>query len=200
MIRALPAALLLVATGLARADDLDAILARHRAERAPIARIGSRTVAASRLAPLLEGQAAELRRYAETAPVASAALARERATREALEAASLRLELDPATSEPFLAVADERSFAVLVERASGESQEKLVSVLEARLRSRLCPANVRARLDAGAGAVVLDPEEARSVGVRWGRVELIVDASGSVKGVDLVGDERQNLLRELGSR
>ncbi|HZU97020.1 MAG TPA: hypothetical protein VFF73_10025 [Planctomycetota bacterium] len=200
MIRALPAALLLVATGLARADDLDAILARHRAERAPIARIGSRTVAARELAPLLEQHAAELRGYAETAPVASASLARERATREALEAASLRLELDPASTEPGLAVADARTFAVLVERASGESQEKLVSVLEARLRSRVCPANVRARLDAGAGAVILDPEEARSVGVRWGRVELIVDASGSVKGVDLVGDERQNLLRELGSR
>ena len=192
--------LVLACAALALADEptLETLTKRQVAERAQVAHVKSRTVAARELARILDRHAHELTTYAETAPAASAALAREKATRADLDAKKLLLELDPKTTEPTLATGDEQAFTILVEWASGESQEKLVSVLDARIKSNLCPAPLHAKLVAAApGAIVIDGADARSLGVSWEKAELILDKQATLRGIDLRGDERQNLLQEL---
>jgi hypothetical protein len=199
MSRLLPI-LVLACAALVYADEqtLETLTRRQAAERAQVAHVKSHTVAARELAQILDRHAHELTTYAETAPAGSAALARERATRADLDAKKLLLELDPTTTEPALAAGDERAFTILVEWASGESQEKLVSVLDARIKSNRCPAPLHAKLVAGApGAVIIDGVDVRSLGVSWGQAELILDKQATLRGIDLRGDERQNLLQEL---
>jgi len=189
---------LLLSTGLVWADDLETLTKKQSFERAQVAHVKSRTVAVRELAAVLHRHADELRAYAETAPLESAALARDRAERLVLDEDKLGLELDPARTEALLARGDERAFTLLVQWASGESQEKLVSVLDARLKSSLCPEALRAKILAAApGALVLEGAEARSLGASWGKVELILDRKGDLRGVDLPGDERQGLLEEI---
>ncbi len=172
------------------ATTYEGIVKRHGRERAAVAHVKSKTVARRDLEQLLERQAAELRDYASSAPVGSAKLARERASDLGLERARLLLERDPAAEKDLAGHEDDRVHALVVELAACESQEKLVQVLDARAKAKkvVLP---------GPGAVVLDGEKARALGVRWGKVELLVDANGAIRGVDLVGDERQNLLHAL---
>jgi hypothetical protein len=191
---------LLACAGLVHGDEpcLEALTKKQAVERAQVAHVKSRTVAARELVSILERHARELIDYAETAPATSAALAREKAARADLDAKRLLLELEPAKTEVLLAQGDEDAFTLLVEWASGESQEKLVSVLDARLKSALCPAPLRAKLAAASpGALALDGADARSLGVSWGQTELFLDRYGNLRGIDLRGDERENLLQEL---
>jgi hypothetical protein len=194
---------LLAASAVASAEEpptLEALARRHAVERAAIARIHSRAVAAPALAALLGKQAAELRGYAETASEGSATIARARAEKAELQALEVKLDLDPSL-ESRLAAGNERELAILVQHAAGESQEKLVSVLEARIESPLCPASVKDKIGGACpGALVLEGADARSLGVTWGRVELLLDKGGKLRGVDLVSDERENLIQELMKR
>jgi hypothetical protein len=189
-----------LAASLACADEptLETLTKQQSLERAPVAHIKSRTVAARTLVPILERHARELDHYAETAPSTSAALARDKATRADLDAKKLLLELEPEKTEPLLAAGDERAFTILVEWAAGESQEKLVSVLDARIKSDLCPTSLHAKLKAATpGAFLLEGAFAQALGVSWQKAELLLDRQGNLRGVDLRGDERQNLLQEL---
>ncbi len=192
--------LVLAGTALVYADEptLETLTKRQTAERAQVAHVKSRTVAARELVQILDRHAHELTTYAETAPTASATLAKDRAKRADLDAKKLLLELEPEKTEPTLATGDERAFTILVEWASGESQEKLVAVLDARIKSSLCPPPLHERLVAASpGAVIIDGVDARSLGVSWGQAELILDKQATLRGIDLRGDERQNLLQEL---
>jgi hypothetical protein len=193
MARSLPIALLALAATFVNAQDVttyEGLLRRQAHERATIARVKSRTVARQDLETLLRRHQDELLRYAEAAPVSSAKLAREKALERRVDLARLLLERDPKTETGLAGEVDDRMFALVVERACSESQEKLASVLDARARAKKITLK-------GPGVVLLDGADARALGVRWGKVELIVDRGGAVRGVDLVGDERQNLLGEV---
>src|SRR5581483_3129456 len=131
---ALSILLLLAATGFAAAQEAptyEGLVQKHARERAEVARIKSRTVALQELEKLLDRQEGDLRTYAsDRAPIASAALARALADEHRLE--RLRLRLDGHSEQSIEPTADERSYALLVEHAAGESQEELVRVLDAR--------------------------------------------------------------------
>jgi hypothetical protein len=192
MARRISIALLLLA-GLAAAQDAatrdgtyEALVKKHGRERAEVARVKSRTVALAQLRELLDRQDREMSRYAEAASEASRALALTRVTDYRVEKALLDLARGAVPAD----VAYDRRFAVAVEQACSESQEKLVQVLDARAKAKKISFP-------GPGAVVVDGAKARAIGVRWGEVELLVDHKGSIRGVDLVGDERQNLLEAL---
>ncbi|MEZ0230179.1 MAG: hypothetical protein ACAI25_16270, partial [Planctomycetota bacterium] len=179
----------LLLAGVAAAQDsssYEGLVKKHARERATVARVKSRTVAVAQLRDLLDRQDREMSGYAETASEASRALALSSVTDYRVEKALLDLAPDHVPAN----VESDRLFAVAVEQACSESQEKLVQVLDARAKAK------KIRLE-GPGALLVDGEKARALGVRWGKVELLVDRQGTIRGVDLVGDERQNLLEAL---
>ncbi|MBI3724083.1 hypothetical protein HY251_09050 [bacterium] len=127
----------------------------------------------------------------------SFAIVLERARRDGQRATVSALDERVHSKTPgILAKIQERKGRVLVAAVTDERSPAASTPL-ARVDERERRALVEELGPRGLDLLDCSGEGARGLGVLTGRVELVLDRKGRVRGVDLVGDERRSLVRSL---